>query len=269
MIIRYAAALGAIFLSTSAYAQDTSYIVWRGFYAGGSVSFSRMETEYGSTFGVLGAQGYDVDPSAIGIHAGYGRMFGPVYLGFEANGQLFDNATHRDVGIHTSSSGAIVGSGGGNVVGAIGGGGSGSGSSSSSTRTTTRIEAFDTELRAAAALRGRMGYAVGRFMPFVTGGVAVGNFKTRHLSLVVTESRSGSNPPTTTENGEIIALRGPEFGYTVGAGTEIAVTPRFSLRGEYAYTDFADRGFRLSENPGSVDLDSGIHEVRLGMSVYF
>jgi len=273
-----------VFLSVEASAEELRALDWDGFYGGATFSPSSLQTEYASSFGVLQRQDYDADPRSLGVHAGWGRFVGPIYVGIEAGGQLFDDAVHQDLASQTSPSSLTGGSGGtsGGVVGSVGGsvgapsgcvggavisgGGCGYGRLVS---TTTRIEAFETELRAAATLRARAGFAFGRVMPFVTAGISAGNFKTEHLSLELVELRRDNDLLQTTAVGEVNTVRETAYGYTVGLGADVMVTPRLSLRGEYAFTDFESMEFGLSDNRGTVALDPRLHEVKLGFSVHF
>lgn len=63
-------------------------------------------------------------------------------------------------------------------------------------------------------VRGRVGYAVDRFMVYGTGGVAVGGLQ------------SDSAPQSTTK-----------VGWTAGAGVEMALTDKVTGRVEYRHTD--------------------------------
>jgi len=67
-------------------------------------------------------------------------------------------------------------------------------------------------------VRGRLGYAADRFMPYVTGGLAVGNIK---------HSISGVGSADTTK-----------AGWTIGGGLEAALpVPRLTAKIEYLYVD--------------------------------
>jgi outer membrane immunogenic protein len=68
-----------------------------------------------------------------------------------------------------------------------------------------------------ATARGRVGYAFDRFMPFVTGGLAVGDIKN-------TVSGVGSSTAT-------------KAGWTVGGGLEAALTGPWTAKVEYLYAD--------------------------------
>lgn len=69
-------------------------------------------------------------------------------------------------------------------------------------------------------VRGRVGIAFDRFLPYVTGGLAVGN------------SRDTITAPPASLNGSTTAA-----GWTIGAGLEYGITPNVSLKAEYLFVD--------------------------------
>jgi outer membrane immunogenic protein len=71
-------------------------------------------------------------------------------------------------------------------------------------------------------VRGRLGYAAGRFMPYVTGGGAFGDIKT---------SVSGVGSANETK-----------AGWTVGGGVEAALNGPWSAKLEYLYVDLGRGG---------------------------
>jgi outer membrane immunogenic protein len=95
-------------------------------------------------------------------------------------------------------------------------------------------------------LRGRLGYAFDRFMPYVTGGLAVGN---------VEASEGGTSDSTTA------------VGWTAGAGVETAITDNIVGRVEYRYTDLGSDNFTLGTTAPDVDVSS--HSVLVGLGFKF
>ena len=79
------------------------------------------------------------------------------------------------------------------------------------------------------SLRGRLGYAWDRLLPFVTGGVALGGF-TQQSYLWGGDSQGLFNASSSRSS-----LRA---GWTLGAGAEWAMTRSWAIRGEYRYTGF-------------------------------
>ncbi len=72
-----------------------------------------------------------------------------------------------------------------------------------------------TEINGFGTIRGRLGYAFGQFLPYLTGGVAFTNLKASLGNVA-----SGSTMRTSG---------------TVGAGVEYAFTPNWSAKAEYLY----------------------------------
>ena len=93
------------------------------------------------------------------------------------------------------------------------------------------------------SVRTRAGYAFGRLLPYVTGGVAFGSFNTDvqlfgiDLDGVTPFAASGAKSTT-------------RVGWTLGAGVEYAVNNRWSLLAEYRYTDFGHLG--IPTDPSAV-----------------
>ena len=68
-----------------------------------------------------------------------------------------------------------------------------------------------------STVRGRLGYAADRFMPYITGGLALGDVK-------------ASTPGFAGASSD-------RAGWTLGAGLEFAVAQNWSLKAEYLYVD--------------------------------
>ena len=114
---------------------------------------------------------------------------------------------------------------------------------------------FDTVLDYAATARGRIGYAFGTLLPYVTGGIAWGR---THLNL--TESAGG-----------VISTRALTHpGWTLGAGVEYAVSGNWSAKLEYDYIDLARRNYNLADSGlPNVGVDPNIHLVKFGLNYRF
>ena len=126
------------------------------------------------------------------------------------------------------------------------GAGSISGSSSSC---GTPAHTCGTRISALADVRGRLGYAVGNFLPYVAGGAAFAN-------LHAYDSLYGSSGG---------AWRS---GYTIGGGIEYKFTPQISVRVEYLHAQFDSQALynvvpRVPERIGATN-----DIVRLGISYY-
>jgi outer membrane immunogenic protein len=77
-----------------------------------------------------------------------------------------------------------------------------------------------------STVRGRLGYAADRFMPYVTGGAAFGDVKTS------TPGFAGAN--------------NSEAGWTLGAGLEFALAQNWTAKAEYLYVDLGKFNCGLS-----------------------
>jgi outer membrane immunogenic protein len=72
-------------------------------------------------------------------------------------------------------------------------------------------------------VRGRLGYAVDRFLPFVSAGVTFANINSRF-----TNNTTGFSASTTRL----------QTGFQLGAGLEYAITNNWTARTEYLYSDY-------------------------------
>jgi len=106
------------------------------------------------------------------------------------------------------------------------------------------------EAKGFGSLRARLGYAVDRFMPYVTGGVAL-----EHLKL------------STKDGDKLKEDSKTRLGYTLGAGVDYAITDNWIGKVEYQFMDFGKKSYDL--NIGSADLSSQSHTVRIGLSYKF
>jgi outer membrane immunogenic protein len=101
-----------------------------------------------------------------------------------------------------------------------------------------------------ATARVRVGYAFDRFLPYLTGGLAVGNINT---SLAGFPGGSISNA-----------------GWTIGAGLEIGILTNISVKAEYLFVDLADFNCGLNCNllpNGNVSFSANLF--RGGLNVHF
>lgn len=100
--------------------------------------------------------------------------------------------------------------------------------------------------------RGRFGYEVGRFLPFVAGGVVAGEF--------YQSSNGGAGG-----FGEANTV----FGYTVGAGVDVRVTPKIAVRTEYLYHNLNKKNYSLSNTATTLSTDSDVHMARVALLYNF
>jgi outer membrane immunogenic protein len=95
-------------------------------------------------------------------------------------------------------------------------------------------------------VRGRLGYAFDRFLPYVTGGAAIGDIETKVAGL-------GSSRDT-------------NVGWTVGGGLEYAINGPWSLKVEYLYVDLGNGG-DVAGTAADADFKTSI--VRAGLNYRF
>jgi outer membrane immunogenic protein len=96
-----------------------------------------------------------------------------------------------------------------------------------------------------STVRGRLGYAIDRWMPYVTGGGAFGDVKANIPGL-------GSQSDTRT-------------GWTVGGGAEYAFAPNWTVKAEYLYVDLGK--FTCNVCGANVKFNENI--VRAGLNYKF
>lgn len=104
-----------------------------------------------------------------------------------------------------------------------------------------------------AEARGRLGYSLGRFLPYVHGGLVVGEFYQQ------------STPGATGPSGAMNTV----FGYTAGAGIDVRIAPKLSLRSEYVYQNFGKETYRLASVPTNLKSDFDVHIARAALLYHF
>ncbi|HEX2653215.1 MAG TPA: outer membrane protein [Xanthobacteraceae bacterium] len=98
-------------------------------------------------------------------------------------------------------------------------------------------------------VRGRLGWSFDRWMPYVTGGLAVGDIKA---------SVPGIGSASTTR-----------AGWTVGTGIEFALAGNFTAKVEYLYADLGDFDCGISCGASSVPVKFNENIVRAGLNYRF
>lgn len=166
---------------------------WTGFYAGvnGGYGFGRSswsDSAVGADSGRFNTHG-----GLVGGQLGYNWQLGSVVFGVETDADWAN----------------LTGSGIGGVCLADGGG-----------ACQTKQDWFGTT-------RGRIGYAFGRWLPYVTGGAAYGDIKAQQF------------------NGTSTATR---LGWTAGAGLEYSIDRNWSAKVEYLHLDLGTAGFFSAAN---------------------
>ncbi|MFY9684794.1 MAG: outer membrane beta-barrel protein [Pseudolabrys sp.] len=229
---------------------------WTGFYFGGHVGYSWGSLNGDTTHTVLiptgpsfvtvpnpvaiSALGRDIDPSGGlgGLQLGYNYQVGSVVYGVEGDVTW---TGQRDT---FNFNGTVP---------------------NLNTEDFLYQETTAAKLRYMGTVRGRLGYAYGAFLPYLTGGLAWGRMA-MDLSWVA------SQRPTSCPVCTIFATRsfaGSEshtlFGWTIGGGFEYAFADRWSAKAEYLFVDLGNKTF-FSGVPAGGSFGLHDHIVRLGIN---
>lgn len=172
----------------------------------------------------------DLDGFLVGVHAGAQYQFdNNIVLGFEAD------VDYRD----GDGAGALVASGG--IILPPG----------------TVDQSVEYNWTGSARLRA--GYAMDRWLPYVTGGLSFADIDTETIF----------NTPVPLPPGIDLTDSDTTVGWTAGVGAEYAFTDNLIFRAEYRYSDFGDAEISIlgGETPAEIELTS--HDVTLGISYKF
>ena len=106
-----------------------------------------------------------------------------------------------------------------------------------------------------ASLRARVGYDIGRFTPYVTGGIAW--MSTRYSRIDLNSGNEDANPSQV------------RVGYTVGGGVDYRIDSRWSGRLEYLYTNYNLAGFTFASFPAQYSSQYSLNRVQIGLNYKF
>jgi outer membrane immunogenic protein len=202
---------------------------WSGVYVGGFGGYKRSNVDQHLSLGgdwnfTGGAQGFtenrgsgdlDNDGGEVGGLVGYNWQFNCWVFGIEASGAYLFAQESSDTGIFAP----------GDDVSSL-----------------HIASSFKTHYLATFAPR--FGYAWGRFLPYVTGGLAVGDLDyAQHLRF----------PDESGEGGQ---TRQTNAGWMVGGGLQYALTDHWSVRAQYEYIDLGNVQF---DSDFAFDGDSPAH----------
>ncbi|MEW6449437.1 MAG: outer membrane protein [Pseudomonadota bacterium] len=100
-----------------------------------------------------------------------------------------------------------------------------------------------------ATVRGRLGYSLDRVMPYITGGLAVGDIQANRPGFAGTsETRAG---------------------WTIGGGIEAAIVDRWTGKLEYLYTDLGTTNCSAVSCGLTTDVPARNHLLRAGLNYRF
>jgi outer membrane immunogenic protein len=205
------ASAALVFASVSASAADMGTPAtydWSGFYLGGQAGYSWNHVSGpfdDAAQTVSGPYSFDMNGGLVGAYAGYNFQYDALVIGLEGDANFaFGNKTTDHNVMQSATAYDITGE-----------------------------QTWNGDVRA------RFGYAIDRFLPYVTGGVAFGDVKTSY-------ALAGSSSFLSHTSGRV--------GWTLGGGVEYAFTDNLIGRVEYRYTDlgtasFTDTGTNTYDNP--------------------
>jgi high affinity Mn2+ porin len=196
-----------------------------GFYVGGHAGymFGNANATLGDPIGVAAAGGITPIGSLFGgVQAGYEHFFASrLMLGIELDASFSDYLDPVQVLSYRA------------------------------TGTGTATE----QLEYLATLRGRLGYDMGGWTPFLTGGIAWAS--TRFSRIDLTTGNEDANPSNV------------RAGYVLGGGIDYQLDPRWSARAEYLYTNLGMTGFLFNSAPARYDSQYDLHQFRVGLNYKF
>lgn len=217
---------------------------WAGFYIGAFAGYSVTQNMPGSV-SVFGPSGAAAAPASVALSEGHkGKTnFG----GFAGVNFLWDDVIMGIEADYTH------------------GGAKSTGSSPLTMFTDTGVPAnrlnavvsSTVQARDWGTFRGRVGYAMGMLMPYVTLGAALGNLDSSR-TIVGTASADGG--ATWAPYASTRTKSGLAFGAAFGAGIEAQIIPNTFLRAEWQTVQFAGSGIRP---------ETAIHSGRIGAGVKF
>jgi outer membrane immunogenic protein len=273
---RAALAISALLLSEPALAADydvlrgssgwikasPAYFRWDGFYVGGQVGSAslgadftgnssnlisnmlnntRLQAEAAPSTWITSGKPDSAIALSYGAFAGYNSQWDDAIVGVEFN------YNHSNLSVSTSGSVARI------VT-----------LSDQFQYAVTVQSASKFTINDYATLRGRAGYALGNFMPYLTGGVALGIASTRTTASVSyptpVYTGTATPAPPTPPPVSLSATDGRDnmfvYGFALGGGVDWMIFQNVFLRGEYEYLRFSQS-------------KAAINNVRAGLGVRF
>ncbi len=120
------------------------------------------------------------------------------------------------------------------------------------------------ELEWFGTVRGRIGYAMDRWLIYGTGGLAYGRGETT-ISIAGIDGNDTLGTVSASDNQGHI-------GWTLGAGVEAAITDNLTFKAEYLYVDLGSETYQFNFRGGASatqDVDFDAHIVRAGLNWRF
>jgi high affinity Mn2+ porin len=120
---------------------------------------------------------------------------------------------------------------------------------------------YDEEMLISGTMRGRLGYAVGNWLPYLTGGFAWTFDRVAFNDTTESAISSRLLRPATFDRQLLWRL-----GWTIGAGIEFPFAPNWTLRTEYLFTDFGSQSTTLPTAGQRINANLTLSEVRFGLN---
>lgn len=218
-----------------------SYPRWGGFYIGGQAGYTSTSASFDTVAGMLVdaliPRNLTLDPApnvifqkdeqnttSYGAFAGYNAQWQDVVIGAEAT---YTRASLDNVGAYA----LLTQDQNDNPV-------------TVTANTLVHLNDYGTA-------RARVGYAFGSFLPYVMAGLAIGR---ADVSNTATVTIGGVPATLSTSKDDTIG-----YGYTLGAGIDIALMPNIFVRGEFEHVRFTS----FSQN------DVILNTARAGLGIRF
>ncbi|MBR1212074.1 outer membrane protein [Bradyrhizobium sp. JYMT SZCCT0180] len=201
---------------------------WTGAYVGGNVGYGVARNAGVQTFALPNDQ-LTISPDGVvgGAQAGYNWQSGSVVLGLEGD---FQWSGQKDTICRLCQP----------TLG-------------------TLTQNFTQEMSWLATARGRLGYAAGPALFYVTGGAAFGEIKT---------TINQQSPPLNQTS----QFNSTKTGWTVGGGIEAALGGNWSAKAEYLYVDLGNVTYTVTQpgfGPLTLATDVRDHVGRVGVNYKF
>lgn len=177
---------------------------WSGFYIGVGGGYFNADTKIRSGAGIFPGLKLSADGGLIGGYLGYNFQIEDLVLGIEAD--------------------AYAGFGGDTILAGF--------------PVPSKLQS---KAKASWSVRGRAGWAIDRFMPYIAGG-----YTGKTNKLTVATGYLGDDDITLS-------------GWTIGGGGEYMITPRWLMRIDYQYKDYGRRTFFSTFHP---DFSGATQKVR-------
>jgi opacity protein-like surface antigen len=257
MMAQGAQAADLPFLRGALVDRPARHVNWEGFYIGGQASYGTSDMNFtNATQGIVSKMlAYTVieqdmsvsDWPVLGKRSAHGHGYG----GF--------------VGYNAQWTDAVLGLEANYIHGKFGGSDSNAMSRSMSTsdgeyNVVTNASTSSMSIRDLGSARARAGWAVGSFLPYMFGGISLGQADIvrtatvtdrRYASVAGAYLGGGSGTVTEAQNGHFI------YGYAAGLGVDMMLVGGLFMRAEWEYLKFA------------APIDTSVSTVRAGLGYKF